>query len=271
MSQGSKSVEKTYFRMILSAAMHEQGISQAKLAMKMNVSQPSISRVLSGKKDLDGEFAQRLVEVLGGSKEAWENVYTESRDGSEMPVGFFLTKLFRPASVNSSLGAAPRYLVDYEIAELFSQTEFSGDENICEIGEFDHLMVKPTSYDTRVGWRLSGPDWDDVSEKPAVAPGEAVQLRSLECFHMPDWLEAEIHPAASLGKNGLFIANGPIADPGYNGHLDVYAFNPTDDTVKIDAEAPFLTIRFRVLERMPQFINRRSDDPGNSQVRTSAS
>ena len=68
-----------------------------------------------------------------------------------------------------------------------------------------------------------------------------------EHITLPSWLEANLNPAWSIGRKGLFVAHGPIIDPGeWSGRLFVNVFNPTGDDISISVSEPFITLRFEM-------------------------
>ena len=230
--------------------MEQKGLNQKKLSKRLNVSQSTVSRIMNQTLDLDERSAMSFARNLGGSSEKWQEIYEETTNGTSTPLAQFLSFLSQPdKDFKNYEGLSGRRLFSSDIKKLFSEsTEWHARDRseLCEIENFSEEMLKPTSYDTRIGWYAGLDDDDDIEieEDLSIAPHSIIRVATRECFHTPSWLEADVHPAASLACKGLIVSNGPIIDPDYNGYLTVSVFNPTDRARIIEMTEPFLTIRF---------------------------
>ena len=244
---------KTTFGDVLAAISAEMKLNQYQLSVHTGYSQPAISRIEKGSRSLTPNFAERLADVLGGTQEKWLQVHEETSGGSELPIVFFRDLLLGSSRTDDLPGTRIRRMRDEDIINFFGKNpegrmEFRGVEEDCEITDFDESRVQKTSYDTRIGGVIDPEDETEAVEEvdsEVVIPAGATRLVCIkEHITLPSWLEAEIHPASNIGRKGLFVANGPIIDPGWSGYLRVSVFNSTKSEKRISIEEPFLTLRF---------------------------
>ena len=246
----------TTFGDVCTAIRHKLDLSQLQLAILVNYSEAAISRVFNGRRPLTPKLAELLGEKVCGTTEVWLDTYEATKDhGSEKSVDFFIDKLLQRNVDENFPGAQIRRLRREEIVKVFGNSsgrmEFFGRNEACEIDPFFPESVKETSYDARVGAcifpKLAGKDSiRPIVDQVIIASGETQLIDTREHFTLPMWIEANICPPWSIGQKGLFIAHGPMIDPGWQGRLRVNVFNPTEHDIVISADEPFVTLRFEI-------------------------
>ncbi|MEM7241249.1 MAG: helix-turn-helix domain-containing protein [Pseudomonadota bacterium] len=249
---------ETTFRDVLMTICTERRLSQFQIAAITDYSEATISRILNGSRPLTQKFAEKLAEALGGSSDLWLEVYeqTSQPKGSKKSVGYFTNLLFGIMDDEGIPGSRIRRMRRSDIIQIFSNSEgmmeFRGASEDCEIYPFDKDSVEETSYDTHVGgyYYEDRPKIDSVEEANngvIIPAGEARMIITREHITLPSWLEASLSPAWSIGSKGLFVAHGPIIDPGkWSGRLHVNVFNPTKRDISISKDEPFITLRFEM-------------------------
>lgn len=243
------------FRQVLEELMHIKRINQRELAARTGFSQPHISRVERGAKPLTEKLAKKLSEVLCGTPDAWMEVYELTSRTEEGDINQFLNILGLEVKTDDQLGSVVRKLQSKDIIDLFGMSsvenrDYVPDEDLCEMTHFSEGIVRATSYDLTLGHvayeQTKDGEWikEPLYENFALRKNSGARLGSLQHIKLPNWLEAEINPPASLALKGLLVSHGPIIDPGWDGIPLVFVHNPTEEEITISLDEPFLTLRF---------------------------
>jgi len=247
----------TSFGDVLHTICAELRLSQFQLATLTGYSEAAISRVVNGSRPLSQKLAEKFEEKIGGSADAWLNVYEQTKgQGSGLSVAHFQDYLLGNETVEDLPGTRVRRMHRRDIIDIFGNSDgtmtFRGVTEECEIDPFDPIAVEETSYDTHVGgyYYADRPERESIEEvegQVIIPPGEVRMIITREHIALPSWLEANLAPAWSIGKKGAFVAHGPIIDPGkWNGRLYVNVFNPTKEKISISTKEPFITLRFEM-------------------------
>lgn len=247
----------TTFGDILSAISSEKKLNQLNLSIRLSCSQPTLSRICNNERPLSPKLAEDLSKVLGGSAEEWLEVYTETKEGSDLPIISFRDRLLGGKLIDDLLGTRIRRMQHDDIVQLFrtenkGEMTFRGSVEECEISCFDEKRVKGTSYDTCVGSYAPAQESTDddtiefveVVDTLTIPAKTVLQVRIKEFISLPHWLEADLHPASNISNKNLIVSHGPIIDPGWKGSLCVSVYNPTIWDRAISVEEPFLTLKF---------------------------
>lgn len=254
---GDKQDVATTFGDVLHAVCAEQRLSQFALATRIGYSGAAISRAANGSRPLSENMAAKFAEELGGTAEAWLLVYEQTKNGgSDLSVAYFRDLLIGKDKKDDLPGARVRRMLRDDIISIFGNPEgemtFRGITEDCEIDPFDQNAVQGTSYDTHVGGYYfednpGDSQIEEVDEFVVIPAGEVRTIITQEHISLPSWLEADLNPAWSIGRKKLFVAHGPIIDPGkWSGKLFVNVYNPTCEDVKILKTEPFITLRFEM-------------------------
>ncbi len=246
-------IKKTTLGDVITAARKACGLTQKQLSLRMDFTQGAISLVGSGGRTFTPHFAEELAAAVGGTKLIWLQIEDDISNGTDKTPEEFLSETLRLTPTEDMKGSnftAMSRLVNEQIYDLF-WTKRNGVTYGIE--DFDPRRIKLTSYDTRIGYlgTKEGGDNKLIFEPLKIPKAKALRIRTRECFDLPEWMEAEIHAPSTIAKKSLNILNGPIIDPGFNGHLTVTVSNETEQDVFISPDEPFLTIRFSVLGKMP--------------------
>ena len=253
----------TRFGEVLAQVLHQKRLTQTDLAVKANISQSSVSKMISGKRSLTFSFAERISEALGGATETWLRAQSEIVEGSDKSVEDHVIAItgiqtLTPSGVEM-VGTRVTQLRRDDILRVFD-TKNDGfftrgnKHEPCLIDPFSSDRVKWTSYDTRAGSIGTPPKdgkwWTGEPVKgPIVIPPKSFRyVGTAEYIHLPSWLEAELHPASNIAHKPLIVSHGPVIDPGFEGNLYVTVYNPTDEPKEISLVEAFLTLRFWLAE-----------------------
>lgn len=253
------------FGEVIDQALRVKKLSQTQLAHDADISQSTVSKLVSGKRTLTEDTAQQISEVLGGTAEAWLRAQEDIVNGSELSVDDHVIRItglsmLKPSGVED-LGTRVTQLRAADFLRIFDPQNDGyftrrNTQEECQIDPFDVGRVDKTTYDTRVGgfgipmrdgtkirWKL-----DAVEGPLIIKPGQCCYVGTLEHFTVPTWLEGVIHPASNIGHKNLFVAHGPVIDPGFKGRLFVTVFNPTGEPIEISESEAFLSVRFWLAE-----------------------
>ena len=254
-----KDNKSTTFGDVLHTVCAELGLSQFQLATLIGYSEAAISRAVNGSRPLSQKMAEKLEGKIGGAADAWMLVYEQTKEqGSSLSVSHFRDVLLGEEVVEDLPGIRVRRMRKQDIIDIFGNSdgtmEFRGVREECEIHPFDPDAVEETSYDTHVGGyfhegRSKDKCIEEVENEVIIPAGELRMIITREHISLPSWLEADLNPAWSIGRKGLFVAHGPIIDPGkWSGRLHVNVFNPTRQDICISTTEPFITLRFEMLD-----------------------
>tara|TARA_R110002051_G_scaffold64384_3_gene117403 strand:- start:1468 stop:2283 length:816 start_codon:yes stop_codon:yes gene_type:complete len=249
----------TTFKSVLEELLNRHELNQFKLSIKLDCSQSYLSKIERGKRDLTPPIAERFAKHLGGTKELWLEVFSETKFGGSKPISHYLGKIKGAIGDSSSWGTPIRQLRRDEIIGFFDRAE-QGEIKIkiddveidCGIEDFNPSRVSMTSYDMCLGGFATERgedgewDWQEAGQNLIIPAGKTIALMAKGRVQMPDWLEAEIHQPSNIALKPLFVANGPVIDPCWGGHLKVVAFNPSENDVEVLLDEPLITLRFWV-------------------------
>ena len=258
------------FRKLLDAMMDEAGIDTKHLSLQTNYSTAAISLLKNGHRPLTKSFADALAMAIGGTQSLWLKIYAEIAAGDSSDVASYLKTLKSSRQGVAVTGErASRRLVNHQIMELFAKdsdranfAQYTAFSDHFGIEDFDKDRIQPTSYDTRIGYKVlktpnkSKPEQPDLEfveiiDELTIAPNETVSVQTLEHFEMPAFIECDLSPASTITRKPLLVGNGPIVDPFFNGRLCVDLTNPHSKERKISVDEAFLTVRFTLLDVLP--------------------
>lgn len=246
----------TWFGDVLMELAKRQGfLTQAALAKKIGKKQAYLSMIGSGKRSLTSAIAYELAEVLGCDPQLLLEVAGQLEDGSSLPVTFFTSQITSEKEYSEVIGSRVRRLRRNELIALF------GDESIddvrmfettqpCWIKNFNRNSIEELTYDTtaRHATDASGEVRNFTKGAIKIDPNESLIFKTVEEFHMPSWMEVEVHPPASLAKEFLLTGNGPVIDPiSFEGALEILIHNPLDRPFLFKENRPLATLRFSIL------------------------
>lgn len=250
----------TKFGDVLDHVMQLRKMTQTILSARANISQSYVSKLVASDRDLTEPLAEKFATILGGTQDSWMAVFRETKSNAPRTLAHMVRDVLGEAFPSQSqhnvyAGTPVRQLRKDAILSVFApenkgEYTHNGTKEDCEIEEFDATFLSMTSYDTRAGYigigRHDNGDWigDPFDESVTIPERTHVFVGTLECFTMPSWLEAEIHPASNIALKPLIVSHGPIIDPLFQGRLFVTVYNPTDKAVQITKTEPFLTLRF---------------------------
>ena len=251
------------FGEVLAQALHLKRLSQTQLAHNAAISQSTVSKLISGKRALTADVADRLSDCLGGQAEAWLRAQSEILDGSEKTVEEHVTAItgirYPKSGVVERVGTRVTQLREDDIIRVFN-TENDGYitrgnlREPCQIDPFSAHRVSMTSYDTHAGSIGTPPKeggvWtgEPVTSPIVIPPHDFRYVGTAEYIHLPSWLEAELHPASNIALKPLIVSHGPVIDPKFKGRLYVTVYNPTSEPKEISLTEAFLTLRFWLAE-----------------------
>ena len=253
----------TTFKTVFDEVITRKGFNQFRFAEKLDLSQSYLSKIERGKRDLTTKLAENFSQVLGGDAETWMKVYNETKFGNSTPSRFFVGRLLDSSVDATTWGTPVRQLRGAEIVDLFERAArgeitFEKDGEVIECG-IEHFpetkdgrarYVSETSYDMTLGGVAYSQDkngdwiWEETSNDILIAPHSVCALMAKGHVQLPEWLEAEVHQPTSIALKPLFIANGPVIDPGFGGLIRVTAYNPSNSDVSVAIDEPLLTLRF---------------------------
>ncbi|MGC8663376.1 MAG: dCTP deaminase [Thermoplasmata archaeon] len=108
------------------------------------------------------------------------------------------------------------------------------------IENFDEKNLTPNGYDIRVDEiKVPGSDSDFIPARSFFI------VSSVEFFRFPSNLAGQIWIRTSWARKGIILSAGMI-DAGFNGKLNLFAFNSLDD-IKIEKESRFAQVIFILL------------------------
>jgi addiction module HigA family antidote len=251
------------FGEVLEAVLRQKRMTQSQLAKKANISQSTVSKLISGKRLLTVAFAERICPALGGTPESWLQAQTEIVAGSQKSVSQYVAAITGIRAVNGVLddriGTRVTQLWKADILKVFDpqndgRMTLGKNSEPCQIDPFDPSRVKLTSYDTRAGQIGTPPDeqgwWtgEEAQNAIEIPPHGVVHVGTAEHITFPSWLQASLNPASNITRKALIVGHGPIVDPLFDSHLYVTVYNPTDQPKHIDLDEPFLTLQFWLAE-----------------------
>lgn len=114
------------------------------------------------------------------------------------------------------------------------------------IDPFDTALVRPASYDCRVGRVLLAGRGvvDPHKEKVVLRTGDWAEIETLEVIELSTKVAATYGLRSSITRRGIIWFGGPQIDPGYRGKIFTSVFNPTSEPFEIEPNYPFCSLIF---------------------------
>lgn len=105
----------------------------------------------------------------------------------------------------------------------------------------------PAGYDVRV-------EFDEKGERTCIAvpPGGFVLASTIERFHMPVNVIAEVKDKSSWARRGIAVQN-TVIEPGWRGWLTLEISNHGDSLIRIERGMPIAQIIFHVIDEAVDF------------------
>lgn len=124
--------------------------------------------------------------------------------------------------------------------------ELASDRLVIE----GHRGIGPASVDVYLGTTLHDGGWCFQIEDDwgyVLLPGKFILGTTAERVELPDDIMAQVHGCSSIGRQGLFVQNAGLIDPGFHGTITLELFNASDISYKLKPGDRIAQLSFQYL------------------------
>jgi len=245
----------------LDREMQRRGMSKTQLADDLGVHRQTIYKIISGKRPISYNLAQKLSTRFPVKADFWLNETVRvSKPSSSVPqVRTILNKNedspedpMLKAQAVSSFGS-PQILVDFQIREAIA-------EKGIEIEKYEEKNIHSASVDLVIGSMTVVPidqlKREDFNKTDPVTlqPLEGINIIAAEKLKFSRNYLARVGAIAANSMRGLQVLHGFQVDPGFEGNMLFRAVNLGSMPILLDVGMPVLSLEIVKLAVTPDKV-----------------
>ncbi len=242
----------------LKNAIHNNGLTQKRLAKELGISRVYLNMLLNGNKPLTPQMAKKL-ELLTDVSAKY--LLGKKPNGFESKLDVDLKKIVDGSSSKIKSLKNESFVLNWKKSGSRELTDREIDEAIKEdylvLKPYNPYFLEPVSYRLRSNRILLQHTWDSIElddESVEIPPHKKVAIMTKEWLEVPRNIFAMVTPTTKIMDEMISMSSGFLVHPGFKGCLYFVLYNLTEKPIEIKRNMEFLRIRFSFSKMDPDRI-----------------